>query len=105
MFETGATKYPPRGKSAITNMRYNQAKQPRVRREFRSIRYSRRLILARVIGGRRNQIVSLATRHTIPTVYGLREFAAAGGLISYGASFPASFRQAGIYAGRILKGR
>jgi putative ABC transport system substrate-binding protein len=53
---------------------------------------------------RREQIVALAGRHAVPTIYEVRDFATAGGLISYGASFTAVFRQVGIYAGRILKG-
>ena len=53
---------------------------------------------------RREQIVALASRQAIPTIYSIREYAAAGGLISYSASVSALFRAAGIYAGRILKG-
>jgi ABC-type uncharacterized transport system substrate-binding protein len=53
---------------------------------------------------RREQLVALALRDAIPTVYPLREFAASGGLISYGANITAAFRLVGTYAGRVLKG-
>ena len=52
----------------------------------------------------RNQIVALAARHAVPAIYGLREFAAAGGLMSYGTDLADGFRQVGVYAGKILKG-
>jgi ABC-type uncharacterized transport system substrate-binding protein len=53
---------------------------------------------------RREQIVRLAAGHAIPTVYNVREFAAAGGLMSYGTSVDDAQRQAGVYVGRILRG-
>jgi putative ABC transport system substrate-binding protein len=49
-------------------------------------------------------IVESAARHTVPTMYSVREYAEAGGLISYGASISDAFHQGGLYAGRILKG-
>jgi putative tryptophan/tyrosine transport system substrate-binding protein len=53
---------------------------------------------------RRDQIVALAARHRMPAIYFSREFAAAGGLLSYGASLVDAARQGGIYTGKILKG-
>jgi putative ABC transport system substrate-binding protein len=53
---------------------------------------------------RTRELAALALRHAVPTIYQYRDFAAAGGLISYGGSGTDTYRQAGVYAGRILKG-
>jgi putative ABC transport system substrate-binding protein len=56
------------------------------------------------LASRRDQIVALASRHAVPAISAWREMTAAGGLISYGPNIAALCREAGIYAGRILKG-
>jgi ABC-type uncharacterized transport system substrate-binding protein len=53
---------------------------------------------------RRNTLVALAARHAVPTMYHFREFAAAGGLMSYGIDPIDAYRQVGVYAGRVLRG-
>jgi len=53
---------------------------------------------------RRAQLATLATRHGLPTIYNAREFATAGGLMSYGASLVDAYRQTGVYTGKVLKG-
>jgi len=53
---------------------------------------------------RRQKLVALAARYALPTMYHFREFAAAGGLVSYGISASDAYRQVGVYTGRVLKG-
>ena len=54
---------------------------------------------------RRVQLITLAAYHKVPAIYSFREFAEAGGLMSYGANLTDAHRQIGVYAGRILKGQ
>ncbi len=71
---------------------------------------SRQHVEALVVDGdpfilsRRERVVSLAQQHSIPTIYAFREYAAAGGLVSYSPSLADAYHQAGKYAGRILNG-
>jgi len=57
-----------------------------------------------LFNSRLDELVALASRYAVPTIYEWREFPAGGGLISYGPSLPGIWRQQGIYAGRILHG-
>jgi putative ABC transport system substrate-binding protein len=53
---------------------------------------------------RRNQLIDLAKRYAVPAIFDRREFAAVGGLMSYGGSVTDAYRLAGVYTGRVLKG-
>jgi putative tryptophan/tyrosine transport system substrate-binding protein len=53
---------------------------------------------------RRDHLIAVATHHALPTMFQFREFTAAGGLVSYGASLIEAYRQTGVYVGRILRG-
>jgi putative tryptophan/tyrosine transport system substrate-binding protein len=56
------------------------------------------------LSSQREQVVALASRHAVPAIYAWREFAASGGLISYGTSFTSALHLVGVYAGKILNG-
>jgi putative ABC transport system substrate-binding protein len=57
-----------------------------------------------LFGNHVDQLVALATRHRLPTIYPWREFTVAGGLMNYGASIPDAFHLVGVYVGQILRG-
>src|SRR5262245_38381128 len=71
---------------------------------------ARQRVVAMLVAGdpffdtRRDQIIAFAAQQKLPAIYQFREYAVAGGLMSYGASFSEAYRQVGIYAARILNG-
>ena len=97
------------GKALKRNVRFSSANsEAEVDAAFREFarRRSKALIVSTdpFLDNCRAQVIALAARYSIPTMYGWREHAAAGGLISYGTSQTDSYRQVGRYAGRILAG-
>jgi putative ABC transport system substrate-binding protein len=84
----------------------NASTETEIDRAFASLARGDGLVVApdSVFIARRDQLVELAARGGVLTIYPFREFTSAGGLMSYGASLPERFRQAGIYAGKILQG-
>jgi putative ABC transport system substrate-binding protein len=113
----------PKGDYAEQQAKDLQAGAPRIGRQIlilnasseRDIDNAFRTLIARQAAGllvaadpffnsRREQLVALATYHGIPAIYEFREYALAGGLMTYGISITDSYRQAGVYAGRVLKG-
>ena len=84
----------------------NASTETEIDRAFASLARGDGLVVApdSVFIARRDQFVALAARGGVVTIYPFREFTSAGGLMSYGASLPERFRQAGIYAGKILQG-
>jgi len=87
---------------------FNASTVPEIDTAFEAI--ARNSISALVVAvdpyftSRRDKLVALAMRHSLATMYHLREFPMSGGLISYGVDLPDMYRQAGVYTGRILKG-
>jgi putative ABC transport system substrate-binding protein len=73
---------------------------------FTAVKQSRALVVSNesIFITRRDRVVALAAQHALPACYPFREFVLAGGLMSYGPDRRESYRQAGVYAARILKG-
>jgi putative tryptophan/tyrosine transport system substrate-binding protein len=111
----------PKGEYAEQQAKDLQAGAPRIGRQIlilsneRDIDNAFRTLVARQAAGlsvagdvffdnRREQLIALAAYHGIPAIYQFREYALAGGLMTYGTSITDSYRQAGVYAGRVLKG-
>lgn len=84
----------------------NASTEAEIDKAFASLARADGLVVApdSFFNARRDQLVALAARGGVPTIYPFREFTSAGGLMSYGASLPERFHQAGIYAGKILQG-
>jgi putative ABC transport system substrate-binding protein len=87
---------------------FNAGTDPEIDRAFENI--AQRRIPGLVVAAdtlfvtHRDRLVALATRYAVPAMYSLREFAASGGLMSYGIDLRDTYRNVGVYTGRILKG-